>query len=98
MQNGRHDVINFEMSKSGKKTLQTSFRLYVENFIKINSSVWAALLPHIHTHRQTDRQTNTDTHTQTKTYTHTHIYTPSHTYIHTYIHTNTSTYRVALQL
>ena len=49
----------------GKRTSQISVRSFVENFIKIDPSVWAGELPH--TDRQTDRQTDTHTHTHTHT-------------------------------
>ena len=50
-----------------KWTLQISVRSYVENFIKIDPSVWAGELPHthIHTHTHTDAHTHTHTHTHT---------------------------------
>ena len=61
VQNGRHDVIHFEFSKSVKKShWQISSRSFVESFIKIDLSVWAVEM--IHKHAQTDRQTDTHTH------------------------------------
>ena len=57
------DVIDFEISKSGKKTTpQISVRSFVENFIKIHPSVWAVALSH------------TDTHTYSHTYIHTYTH------------------------
>ena len=61
----RHRFRNFKIRE--KWTSQISVRSFVENFIKIDPSVWAGELPHTYTH----------THTQTHTHTHTH------TYIHT---------------
>ena len=53
---------NFKIRE--KRTLQISVRSFVENFIKIDPSVWAGELPH--TYRRTH------THTHIHTYTHTH--------------------------
>ena len=61
--NGRHDVIDFEISKSENKDLANICQIILGNFIKIDPSVWAASLPHTQKH----------THTQT----HTYIHTPS---------------------
>ena len=46
-----------------KRTSQISVRSFVENFIKIDPSVWAGELPHTHTH--TDAHTHTYIHTPT---------------------------------
>ena len=65
----RHQFPNFKIWE--KRTSQISVRSFVENFIKIDPSVWAAALPHTDTH--------TDTQTDTQHTTHTHTYTLSST-------------------
>ena len=50
------------MSKS-EKISKISVRSYVDNFIKIDPSGLATVLPHTHIHTQTHTHTHTHTHT-----------------------------------
>ena len=61
MQNGRNDLIKFEMSKTVKKftgTHTVSVRSFVKSFIEIGSFIWAAEMPHVYA--QTDTQSGVD--------------------------------------